>query len=276
MSKTKERGLVYPASAAPSLISRREYLRTTLLAASAAGLTRRTLAQTATGTSSGTPKKRIYFNPLRTDQDLHGFQLEGSALVQATAQGMRLKNSLSPTLGQESNFVLWCPEVFPDQIEIRWNFSPLAEPGLCVMFFAAQGLLQGQFVPLFDERLAKRKGEYDQYTKSDVSALQIAYFRRRYPSERAFHECVLRRAPGFQLLVRGADPIPNVEDATPPYKMRIVKRARVVEFFINDLSIFKGVDNSPHPTAGSGHIGFRQMAPLEAVYSDLEVFQLGA
>ena len=148
MSKTKERGLVYPASAASSLISRREYLRTTLLAASAAGLTRRTLAQTATGTSSGTPKKLSYFNPLRTDQDLHGFQLEGSALVQATAQGMRLKNSLSPTLGQESNFVLWCPEVFPDQIEIRWNFSPLAEPGLCVMFFAAQGLLQGQFVPL--------------------------------------------------------------------------------------------------------------------------------
>lgn len=276
MSEAEAHGWVNPLSADSTPIDRRKYLRTTILAASAVGLCGKTLAGSGGGLDSGAPQKRIYFNPLRTNQDLQGFRLEGSALVQATAQGMRLKNSLSPTLGQESNFVLWCPEVFPDQIEIRWNFSPLAEPGLCVMFFAAQGLVKGQFVSLFDERLATRKGEYDQYTKSDVSALQIAYFRRRYASERAFHECVLRRAPGFQLLMRGADPIPNVEDTTPPYKMRIVKNAREVEFFINDLSIFKGADNSRHPTAGSGHIGFRQMAPLEAVYSDLEVFQLAA
>lgn len=257
-------------------MDRREYLRTALLATSAITLGEKVHAQSSTGLGPTDLQKRIYFNPLRTDHDLKGFRLEGSAQVQATAQGMRLKNSLPPALGQESNFVLWCPEVFPDQIEIRWNFSPLAEPGLCVMFFAAQGLVQGQVVSLFDERLAVRRGEYDQYTKSDVSALQIAYFRRRYPSERAFHECVLRRAPGFQLLMRGADPIPNVEDATPPYRMRIVKSARDVEFFINDLAIFKGTDTSVHPTAGIGHIGFRQMAPLDAVYSDLEVFQLHA
>jgi hypothetical protein len=263
-----------PSVTETPLLERRDWLRKSLLAVSALTIAAPTLAQASVSPASASPLQRIYFNALRTDQDLQGFQLEGSASVQATAQGMRLKNALSPTLGQESNFVLWCPEVFPDHVEIRWNFSPLAEPGLCVMFFAAQGLIQGRHVSLFDERLAVRRGEYDQYTKSDVSALQIAYFRRRYPSERAFHECVLRRAPGFQLLMRGADPIPNVEDCTPPYRMRIVKSARNVEFYINDLLIFQGVDSSRHLTATSGHIGFRQMAPLEAVYSDLEVFQL--
>lgn len=258
------------------LLERRKWLRKSLLAVSAVAIAGppQAQAQVSAGRTSNGTLQRIYFNSLSTAQDLQGFKLEGSATVEATAQGMRLKNALSPTLGQESNFVLWCPEVFPDHIEIRWNFSPLAEPGLCVLFFAAQGLIQGKHVSLFDERLALRRGEYDQYTKSDVSALQIAYFRRRYPSERAFHECVLRRAPGFQLLMRGADPIPNVEDGTPPYRMRIVKSARTVAFYINDLLIFKGVDDSRHLTTTSGHIGFRQMAPLDAVYSNLEVFQI--
>ena len=220
--------------------------------------------------------KRLYFNPLRSTADLAGFRLEGSAQVTASPLGMRLKNDKPPELGQESNFVLWCPEVFPDQIEIRWNFTPVAEPGLCVFFFAAQGLFEGKEVSVFDPRLKPRQGLYDQYTKSDVSALQIAYFRRRYPSERAFHLAILRRAPGFTLLAQGADPIPNVDDATPPYRICIQKRGRNVRFFINDLLIFNGDDQTPHATAGSGCVGFRQMAPLEGLYSDLEVLSLSA
>lgn len=53
-----------------------------------------------------------------------------------------------------------------------------------MLFFAAQGKND---VDLFDKNLAKRTGEYQQYNKSDMNAFHIAYFRRRYESERAFH-----------------------------------------------------------------------------------------
>ena len=101
----------------------------------------------------------------------------------------------------------------------------------------------------------------------------MAYFRRRWPSERAFHLCNLRRAPGFELLAQAADPLPDVADATLPYKIRLQKRATGIDFFINDLPVMSWRGSSAGwPTAGN--VGFRQMAPLVAAYSDFEVYRL--
>lgn len=222
--------------------------------------------------------KLIYRNPLKTAADIKGFKLEGEALVDFDLGRMRLKNKLSADNGQASNFVFWCPEVFPDNVDIRWNFSALEEPGLCILFFAARGLLaDGGDAHVLDPKLKPRVGVYDQYTQSDVSALQMAYFRRRWPEERAFHLCNLRRAPGFEMLAQAADPLPDVKDATPPYRLRLVKTTAGVQFFINDLKIVDWTAGSPAPRPrwpGSGSIGFRQMAPLVATYSDLEVRSL--
>lgn len=218
--------------------------------------------------------KRIYANPLRTAEDVKSFVMEGEALVDFDTGRMRLKNARAASDGQASNFVYWCPEVFPDNVEYRWNFWPLEEPGLCILFFAARGILPGGGdASVLDKRLKPRAGLYPQYTNSDVSALQMAYFRRRWPSERAFHLCNLRRAPGFEMLAQGADPLPDVKDGTPPYKMRLQKRSDGVDFFMNDLPVvsWKG-GGAGWPTSGS--IGFRQMAPLVAAYSDFEVWTL--
>ncbi|ESQ82584.1 hypothetical protein AEAC466_17100 [Asticcacaulis sp. AC466] len=215
----------------------------------------------------------VYANPLKRPSDIAGFRLEGEAIADFDIGQLRLRNRLSSDQGQASNFVFWCPEVLPDHIEISWNFTALEEPGLCILFFAAQGLVGAERVDLFDTRLKSRAGIYDQYTQSDVSALQIAYFRRRWESERAFHLCNLRRAPGFELLAQGADPLPDVADATPPYRICLRKSGADVAFFINDLPIlnWRG-DPAAAPT--NGYIGFRQMAPLSAMYSDLEVRRL--
>lgn len=216
----------------------------------------------------------IYANPLKTTADVKGFILEGEAVVDFDEGRLRLKNKLSPDKGQASNFVYWCPEVFPDEVEISWNFYPLAEPGLCILFFAARGLLNGTDVHVLDKRLKPRAGVYEQYTQSDVSALQIAYFRRRWPEERALHLLNLRRAPGFELLAQGADPLPDVKDATPPYRLRLIKAKTGVRFFINDLLVVVWGADPTKMTPGAGSIGFRQMAPLVAAYSDLEVRRL--
>ncbi|MDC7677084.1 DUF1961 family protein [Asticcacaulis machinosus] len=214
----------------------------------------------------------IYHNPLAKPEDVAGFKLEGEAKISFERGRMTLQNARDPGEGQASNFVFWCPEVFLDNIEISWKFWPVAEPGLCILFFAAGGMLNGKRVHVLDKGLKPRAGIYDQYTQSDVDALQISYFRRRWPEERAFHLANLRRAPGFIMLAQGADPLPDVEDATPPYTIKIRKTPKAVDFLINDLPVVHWDVTPGSPSSGS--IGFRQMAPLIADYADLTVRNL--
>ncbi len=229
--------------------------------------------------------QRLYYNPLKSPADIKDWVMEGAGHVDFELGKMRLTSTLphpqDPVSDpkNQSNFVFWNPEVFPDEVEMRWNFTALEEPGLAIFFFGSRGILpDGGDCHVLDKRLKPRAGQvYDQYTKSDLSSLQIAYFRRRWPEERAFHLSNLRRAPGFEMLAQGGDPLPDVKDATPPYRIRLAKRSTGVEFYINDLRVVDWKAGDPAPRSqwpGAGSTGFRQMAPLTAVYSDFEVFKL--
>ena len=145
-----------------------------------------------------------------------------------------------------------------------------AGAGLCILFFAAKGR-NGE--DLFSSTLAERTGEYRQYHHGDINALHVSYFRRRWPEERAFHTCNLRKSYGFHMVAQGADPLPPVADATPPYRIQVVKCGAVVAFSINELPIFSWRDDgvSHGPVLGGGKIGFRQMAPLVGEYANLVV-----
>lgn len=212
----------------------------------------------------------IYRNPLSSEADVQDFRLEGEAIISFPNGRMRMENALDPSLGQKANFVFWCPEDFPADIAVTWDFWPVREPGLCILFFAAKGI-HGE--DLFDPRLAKRTGEYDMYHHGDINAFHISYFRRRHPTERAFHTCNLRKSYGFHMVAQGADPLPDVEDAQPPYHISLVKCGPEVSFYINDLPILYFVDDGKTygPLLGGGKIGFRQMAPLIAEYANLQV-----
>jgi hypothetical protein len=61
----------------------------------------------------------------------------------------------------------------------------------------------------------------------------------------------------------------------PPYRIEVAKDGTRVTFGINDLPLFDWTDDGTHgdPLTG-GRIGFRQMAPLVAEYSDLVVTRL--
>jgi hypothetical protein len=121
--------------------------------------------------------------------------------------------------------------------------------------------------------LNPRSGEYNQYHHGDINAFHVSYFRRRWPEERAFHTCNLRKSYGFHMVAQGADPIPSVEDVTPPYHIRLVKCGAHISFAINDLPIFYWQDDGVAygPRLRGGKIGFRQMAPLIGEYAKLRV-----
>nr|WP_275264614.1 DUF1961 family protein [Jiangella asiatica] len=216
---------------------------------------------------------QIYRNPLASDADVEGFRLEGHAEVSFPRGRMRMANVIDPAEGQRANFVFWCPEEFPEDIAVSWNVWPLREPGLCMLFFAATGR-NGE--DIFDPGLEERTGEYHQYHHGQINAFHVSYFRRKLREERAFHACNLRKSYGFDLVATGADPIPDVDDADPPYRLLLVKCGPYISFSINDLPIFSWHDDGQRhgPRLGGGRIGFRQMAPLLAEYDNLEVHRV--
>jgi hypothetical protein len=212
----------------------------------------------------------VYENRLASAADVDGFVLEGGAAVSFPKGALRLENALDPELGQEANFVFWCPEEIPDHVLISWDFQPLREPGLAILFFAARGH-DGR--DLFDAALAPRSGPYAQYHHGDLDALHVSYFRRKAPTERAFTTCNLRKSHGFHLVCQGADPLPGIADVSDRYRVQVVKSGPHVLFSIRQLQLFHWVDGGADfgPVLESGRIGFRQMAPLMAEYANLRV-----
>jgi hypothetical protein len=216
-------------------------------------------------------KQLIYHNSLSCRENIEDFILEGHANISFENNKMCMKNAIQAEEGQKANFVLWCPVDFPSDIQIEWEFYPVKEPGLCILFFAAKGRHNED---IFDEKLQKRNGEYDLYHHGDIDAFHVSYFRRKWAEERAFHTCNLRKSYGFHLVCQGGDPIPSVEDAVSPYHMKLIKYRGNISFFINDLNIFSWKDEGVGQPLQGGKIGFRQMAPLVAEYAELKVYSI--
>lgn len=214
----------------------------------------------------------LYESPMAGEVDVEGFRLEGRAGVSFPQGRLRMENLLDPAEGQRANSVLWCPEELPAEVAISWAFRPGREPGLCILFFAARG--RGG-VDLFDPSLRQREGINSQYHHGDIDACQVSYFRRRTPETRSFHVCNLRKSHGFHMVAQGADPLPDVRDAAPPYTARVIVLGADVAFTINDLPIlhFRDDGQTYGPPLDGGKVGFRQMAPLVAQYANLTVHE---
>ena len=213
----------------------------------------------------------LYFNRLACPEDIKDFVLEGQARIDFKDGYMVMENALPAQDGQKANYVLWCPEEFPSNVRIEWEFQPLTDIGLCILFFAARSM-DGK--DIFDKDLQPRTGEYALYHHGDIHTFHVSYYRRKEPTERVFHTCNLRKSYGFHLVAQGADPIPDARDCRDFYHMTIVKKDREVTFWINDLQIFRYSDDGDTygEALGGGKIGFRQLAPLVAAYRNLRVY----
>ena len=215
--------------------------------------------------------KIIYRNSLDNEDAIKDWISEGAIKI-SFDEGMILENGLSEDLGDHAHWTFWLPNKFPENIKIEWKFRPLREPGLCMLFFAAD-TRNGESI--FDPKLKKRTGYYPQYHHGDINAYHLSYFRHKYEEERAFRTCNLRKSYGFHMVAQGADPLPPTEDAIGFYDLKVEKREKNISFYIDDLLLLEWTDTEEHgPALKEGHIGFRQMAPLKAEYKDLVITEL--
>jgi len=218
--------------------------------------------------------KQLYKNPLSSASDTAGFVLEGTAKVDFPNGRMQLSSVLDPSLGQAANYVYWCDKEFPSDVLIEWEFTPLAESGLCIMFFSAVNHAGGC---VFDA--APRTGQYEQYYDGDINAFHVSYYRTnalRTPGGEGLRLCNLRKSKGFHMAAQGGDVIPELSLCIPPYPpflISIVKHGPLVAFYIEKiLSFFYYDDGVTHgPLLSGGRVGFRQMSPMIGEYANLTV-----
>ncbi len=212
----------------------------------------------------------LYENPLSGPEDIAAWvtesSREGHPAVTFPHGRMRLESDV--------HFLLWCPEEFPDNIAVSWDFQPRSDDGLAMFWIAARGR-EGE--DLFDPSLAERTGAYPQYNSGDIDALHIAYFRRNFHGEpleeRSFQTVHLRKSYGFHFVAAAGDPIPSVRDVVGPYRIQVIKYGPHFRFSINDLVVLEWYDDGEEtgPVLEGGKIGFRQMAGLIADYANLRV-----
>jgi len=211
----------------------------------------------------------LYANPLAAAADVRDFVREGPATLTFPHGHLRLEGGAA--VGE--NFLLWCPETFPADIAVSWDFRPLTDAGLAMCWFAATGR-QGE--DLFSPTLRPRAGHYPQYFDGDINAFHLSYYRRN-PGEIEFRTCNLRKSHGFHLVCQGGDPLPDACYARDFYRIQVVKCGAHVQFAINDLSLLHWQDDgvTHGPLLGGGKFGFRQMAGLIADYANLTVHAVG-
>ena len=218
--------------------------------------------------------KLLYENPLSCAEDVRGFRLEGDASLTFPRGRMRMENAYERDgeRGLHANFILWCERDIPDHIAVSWDFRPLTDAGLAMIWIAAKGR-QGE--DLFDPRLSPRNGDYQQYHHGDINALHASYFRRN-PSEIGFRTCNLRKSHGFHLVCQGGDPLPDAKYAVQPHRVEVVKSGQHLRFSMNDIVLFHWIDDGQSfgPVLRDGKIGFRQMAGLIAEYANLQVHEV--
>ncbi|WP_459190685.1 DUF1961 family protein [Halosimplex sp. J119] len=210
-------------------------------------------------------RDRLYENPLGGPADVADFVLEGEAAVTFPRGRLRLESERP----DGPQFVYWCPKSFPDGIAVSWEFWPVAGPGPSTFFLAAEGR-GGE--DLLDPSLADRGGEYEEYTAGDVDALHASYYRHGGDGDDALRTVTLRKSRGDHLVARGADPIPDVRAADPPYEITVLKDGPDVALSVDDLPVLSWRDDErTGPVRGGGKIGFRQTAPLIGEYANLTV-----
>lgn len=205
----------------------------------------------------------------RTAAELSGWVAEGPVSITDDGESVILASE-RPDSDDHGHWTLWCPTVLPDRTVLDWEFAPVSEPGLAMIFFAATGT-GGR--DLFDPGLPARDGHYPQYHSGAIRALHLSYFRHKWPDERAFRTCNVRKSPGFHLVAQAADPLPPAEDAAGFYRLSLIKDGPEVAFTINELPVLRWTDDGSlnGGSYGGGRFGLRQMAPLVARYRNFTV-----
>ena len=81
--------------------------------------------------------RAIYANPLAKPEHVADFRMEGEGAITFPLGRMRLESVRDEAEGRRANFVLWCPEDFPADAAVSWDFGRSASRAWRLCFSAS-------------------------------------------------------------------------------------------------------------------------------------------
>ncbi|MDZ7722241.1 MAG: DUF1961 family protein [candidate division KSB1 bacterium] len=167
--------------------------------------------------------------------------------------------------------VFWCPMDFPDRFIAEWqaqNIKPKA--GLCIVFFAAQGVNSRS---IFNPALPERQGRFKSYINGRINNYHISYYANapHNPDRRRSH---LRKNSGFHLAQIGYEGIPTASKRI--HHMKLIKDGGHIVMYVDHRCIIDWTDDGQiaGPMLRNGKIGFRQMRWSHFRYRDFKVWSI--
>lgn len=160
--------------------------------------------------------------------------------------------------------VLWSTLVLPDRFLLEWDFQPVRQNGLAIVFFSMSSAKNGG--DIFQPGLARRNADFARYHSGDFDGYHVSYFAFSYkPGHSARATTNLRKHRnslgwGQRLIATG----PNVlafAQANSPHRLRLAKLGeRIILEIDGRVNIDIDDDNAQFGGAlGPGQFGFRQM-----------------
>lgn len=199
------------------------------------------------------------------------WRMEGPGVTRLQDGWLHMESAMkdSPGLGG-GHFVYWPAEVLPADFVAEWEFQPLSDRGLCIVFLAARGQ-KGEH--LSDKGLAPRDGTFRGYIQGDINAYHISYFADA-PDNPGRTTSNMRKNNGFYLVANGPMGIPGGSRAI--HRVTLVKRGGHVQLGVDGQSIIDWTDDGAQygPVLGEGQIGFRQMKWITGRYRNFKVWDV--
>ena len=116
----------------------------------------------------------LYSSRMDNKESMRGWVLEGPAIIDYADESMIMRSKIpDPPDGSTGHFNYWCPEDFPSNVIVEWEFKPLSDKGVCHFFFSARGQ-NGE--DLFSPVLPARDGHFQQYINGVVNNYFFIYF----------------------------------------------------------------------------------------------------
>ena len=204
---------------------------------------------------------------------LSHWAMEGPGeVVEATGNAMTLQTISDLASNLPGHFVYWSPAILPASFIAEWEFKPLSETGLAIVFFAAHGSGDRD---IFDNSLRPRDGIFTQYTQGDLMSYHITYFAHLPLFQTGRPTSNLRKNSGFYLAAQGAV---AVRPGTHDYQgLRLIKQGSHIQFQTGERVVIDWRDRDTArygaPYSG-GRFGLRQMAGTVGAYRGLRIWSL--
>jgi hypothetical protein len=215
-------------------------------------------------------ERLIYFDPLTDNSGLNSWVMEGPGEISVSSDGLVMRTASKHDDKGPGHFVYWCSVVLPESFIAQWDFRPISETGLAIVFFSAHG---PDGTDIFDPKLLRRNGVFSQYTQGDLHSYHLTYFANLPLFQTGRPTSNLRKNSGFYLVAQG--PV-AIRPGTKHFQtLRLMRNGPHIRFYSGDQIVLNWCDRDAArfgPPCRAGRLGFRQMEGTIGAYRNLRIW----